>query len=121
MYKYSYQIPDGMGDPITYLAKSDPYIVFYDQSMHEPDQVEFLNVSVWDINRHCNQKYWRMIPQSETPEVEPTLDSLWSMNINRYINTRQFYKCKLRLNMHSGKQDFGVNYFDTYSPVVTLF
>jgi hypothetical protein len=30
-------------------------------------------------------------------------------------------KHKARLNLHSGKQEFGTNYYETYAPVVTWF
>ena len=35
--------------------------------------------------------------------------------------TNEITKYKARLNVHGGKQTFGVNYFDTYAPVVTWF
>ena len=33
----------------------------------------------------------------------------------------QVYKWKERLNVHVGQQEYGVNYLETYSPVVTWF
>ena len=35
--------------------------------------------------------------------------------------TRQVYKCKARLNVHGGKQEYGVNYLEKYSTVVNWF
>jgi hypothetical protein len=35
--------------------------------------------------------------------------------------TRRVTKHKARLNFHSGKQEFGTNYYETYAPVVTWF
>ena len=32
------------------------------------------------------------------------------------IATREMYKWKARLNVHSGKQEYGVHYWETYSP-----
>jgi hypothetical protein len=40
------------------------------------------------------------------------------MKRKRRINTRQVYKWKARLNVHSGKQIKDVHYWETYSPVV---
>jgi hypothetical protein len=49
------------------------------------------------------------------------LDSVWAMKRKRDLVTREVYKHKARLNVHGGQQQFGVNYFETYSPVVTWF
>jgi len=35
--------------------------------------------------------------------------------------TNEITKYKSRLNLHGGKQVYGMNYFETYAPVVTLF
>ena len=35
------------------------------------------------------------------------------------IKMQKVYKWKARLNIHGGKQVYGVNYTDTFSPVVT--
>jgi hypothetical protein len=39
----------------------------------------------------------------------------------RDITTNQIKKYKARLNLHGGKQVFGMNYYETYVPVVTWF
>ena len=43
------------------------------------------------------------------------------MKRKRDIVTRKVYKWKARLNVHGGQQEKGVNYNDTYSPVVGWF
>ncbi len=35
--------------------------------------------------------------------------------------TGKITKHKARLNLHGGKQEFGMRYYDTYAPVVTWF
>jgi hypothetical protein len=37
------------------------------------------------------------------------------------LTTNEITKYKSRLNLHSGKQVFGMNYFETYAPIVTGF
>ena len=32
--------------------------------------------------------------------------------------TKEIYRWRARLNLHGGQQEFSVNYYDTYSPVV---
>eukprot|EP00978_Attheya_sp_CCMP212_P035604 scaffold155678_cov30-Attheya_sp.AAC.2 len=41
------------------------------------------------------------------------------MKRKRRIATREVYKWKARLNIHGGKQEKGINYWETYSPMVT--
>eukprot|EP00957_Ditylum_brightwellii_P170661 12990708-Ditylum_brightwellii.AAC.1 len=41
------------------------------------------------------------------------------MKQKRDIKTREITKYKARLNVHGGQQQYRINYFDTYVPVVT--
>jgi hypothetical protein len=43
------------------------------------------------------------------------------MRRKRNLTTNEITKHKARLNLHGGKQVFGMNYFETYAPVVTWF
>jgi hypothetical protein len=43
------------------------------------------------------------------------------MRCKRNLTTNKITKHKARLNLHGGKQVFGMNYFETYAPVVTWF
>jgi Reverse transcriptase (RNA-dependent DNA polymerase) len=41
------------------------------------------------------------------------------MKRKRRLLTNDVYKWKARLNLHGGQQEHGVNYWETYAPVVT--
>jgi hypothetical protein len=43
------------------------------------------------------------------------------MRHKRDLTTNEVIKHKARLNLHGGKQVYGMNYFKTYAPVVTWF
>jgi hypothetical protein len=43
------------------------------------------------------------------------------MKRKRDIKTQKVNKYKARLNVHGGKQEYAINYFETYAPVVTWF
>jgi hypothetical protein len=43
------------------------------------------------------------------------------MRRKRDLTTNEVIKHKARLNFHDGKQVYGMNYFETYAPVVTWF
>ncbi len=72
-----------------------------------------------EINGHVENKNWRIIPQSEVPEGATVVRSVWALRRKRDLTTNKITKYKARLNLHGGKQEFGVNYFDTYAPVIT--
>ena len=44
---------------------------------------------------------------------------VWAMCRKRRIDTREVYKWKARLNVHGGRQQHGVNFWETYTPVVS--
>jgi hypothetical protein len=43
------------------------------------------------------------------------------MRRKRNLTTNEITKHKARLNIHGGQQVPGINYFDTYAPVITWF
>jgi hypothetical protein len=43
------------------------------------------------------------------------------MQCKQNLTTNEIIKHKARLNLHGSKQVFGMNYFETYAPVVTWF
>ncbi len=43
------------------------------------------------------------------------------MRHKRDIPSNEIKKYKARLNLHCGKQEYGMNYYETYAPVVTQF
>ena len=47
------------------------------------------------------------------------MDMVWAMWRKRHIDTHEVYKWKDRLNVHGGQQQCGINYWETYPPVIT--
>jgi hypothetical protein len=43
------------------------------------------------------------------------------MQCKRDLTTNEIKSHKARLNLHNGKQIYGMNYYETYAPVVTWF
>ena len=121
MHQDYYKIQDYMQDPLAYLSSSDPDMMYFDQAMKQPDCKEFLNVAIREVNSHCEHKHWKLLPRNEVPKGQPIIESVWAMKIKRDIVTSQVYKCKTRLNVHGGQQEYGVNYLEISSPVITWF
>ena len=66
--------------------------------------------------------------KSDVPSGQDILPAVWAAFSNigieliqetfSNIDTRDVFKCKARINALRGKQTHGVNYWETYSPVV---
>ena len=114
-------LQDRMRNPIAFHAEMVGDIMYYHQAMRQPDSEEFKKAVVKEINGHVDNGNWELIKRSEVPEDHETVPSVWAMRRKRDLTTNEVKKYKARLNVHGGKQTYGVNYFETYAPVVTWF
>ena len=108
-----------MKDPLAFLASQQQDTMYYHQALKEPDRDEFIKAIVKEVNDHTERKHWELIPQEQVPKGERIVQSIWSMKRKRDIKTRKVYKHKARLTVHGGQQTHGINYWETYVPVVT--
>ena len=93
-------------------------VMYLHQALKQPDKEEFLKAMIKEIDTHQKRKHWKVIPIKEVPENVKILDSIWAMRRKRKIGTGEISKYKARLNAHGGQQEHGINYWETYSPVV---
>eukprot|EP00957_Ditylum_brightwellii_P173560 13214506-Ditylum_brightwellii.AAC.1 len=114
-----YQIAREMTKPIDFAATNDPDTMYYHQAMQEPDRDKFINAIITEVKGHVSGKHWEMVPISKVPKGTKILDSARAFKRKHDIKTCKVYKHKACLNVHGGQQQYGVNYFDTYVPVVT--
>jgi hypothetical protein len=106
-------------NPICLLSKTDGGTMYWDQAVRQHDKDEFIKAAVLEVTTHQNNGHWKVIPKDEVPTNQPVLDAVWSMKRKRRLLTNEVYKWKARLNLHGGQQEYGVNYWETYAPVVT--
>jgi hypothetical protein len=59
--------------------------------------------------------------QSNIPEDVQIVPSVWFLQRKRDLTMNEVKSHNARLNLHGGKQGYGMNYFETYAPVVTWF
>jgi hypothetical protein len=74
-----------------------------------------------EVNAHTSKGHWELWSKSDVPADQDILPAVWAFKRKRRIDTREVYKYKARINAHGGKQTHGVNYWETYSPVVNWF
>ena len=113
------QLQDDMADPIAFAASSDPDNMYLHEAMKAPDKKQFMKAMVKEVDSHQDNEHWELKKRSSIPAGKKVLPAVWAMKRKRRIATREIYKWKARLNIHGGKQTKGVDYWETYSPMVT--
>ncbi len=113
-----YAIQDAMEDPIAFAASSNPDIMYFDQAMKEPDKEQFEQAMLDEVKSHTDLGHWEIVTKKSVPVTTKVLPSVWAMRRKRRISTGEAYKWKARLNLHGGKQEHYVNYWETYAPVI---
>ena len=109
-------------DPIAFAAsKSDPDTLHYGEAMKASDAKEFKKAMLVEVNAHTDKGHWELWAKADVPSGQDVLPAVWAFKRKRRIDSREVYKYKARINAHGGKQTQGVNYWETYSPVVNWF
>jgi hypothetical protein len=101
-----------------FAASADPDTMYLKEAMRQPDREKFIEAMKKEIKDHTDNKHWRIVHRSTIPKGTPILPAVWSMKRKRRIATREIYKWKARLTVHGGRQKKGVNYWETYAPLV---
>jgi histone deacetylase 1/2 len=101
-----------------FAASADPDTMYLREAMRQPDREQFIKAMKKEIQDHTENKHWRVVHRSSLPKGTQILPAVWSMKRKRRIATREIYKWKARLTVHGGRQKKGVNYWETYAPLV---
>ena len=89
--------------------------------MQTDDKEKFNEAMDREFTDHYECQHRDIIHIKAVPKNEKMLDCVWAIRRKRNILTKQVYKWKAILNLHGGQQEYSVNYYDTYSPVMSLF
>ena len=114
-------LQERMTDPIAFHAEMMGDIMYLHQALRQPDASEFVKAIVKEVNCHVENKNWQLIRRDEVPPDTEVVPSVWALRRKRNLITNEITKYKARLNLHGGKQIYGINYYETYAPVVTWF
>lgn len=118
LHQEDYKLQELMANPISFLSKTDKDTMHYHQAMKEPDKKDFQIAMVKEFNDHIERGHYEIMLKSDVPKGHKILDAIWSMKRKRDIVTQKILKHKARLTIHGGQQEYGINYTETYSPVV---
>lgn len=117
--------PDAYMDPYNHHpllamgATNDPDTLYYHEAMKAPDKEQFLSSMNDEVSGQLANKVYRPMLRSELPEGAIVLPSVWAMRRKRKASTGEIYRYKSRLNIGGHKQREGLDYEQTYAPVVT--
>ncbi len=115
------KLQEQMQNPIAFHTEMMGDILYLQQALRQHDAKEFVQAVVKEVNGHVDCKNWSLKTRSKVPEDVQIVPSVWSMRCKCDLTTNKIKSHKARLNLHSGKQIYGMNYFETYAPVVTWF
>ncbi len=85
--------------------------------LSQPDKREFLEAMLKETNEHESRGYWLVVPRSSMPKGMKPIQAIWSFKHKRFLDGT-LNKYKARLCTHGGMQQWGINYWETYAPVV---
>jgi hypothetical protein len=112
-HNYHLDLQERVQNQIAFHAEMMGDIMYYDQALQQPDAKQFASAIVKEINGHVDNKYWTLVKQKDVPKEAQVVPSVWAMRHKCYLTTNKAIKHKARLNLHGGKQVYGMNYFET--------
>ena len=111
-------------DPRAYAAKTkhNPDMPSYFEATRGEHAAEYHAAMKKEITQLIKQSTWEYIPRSELPcqnngRKHPVLPGTWAFKLKRLPDGTPL-KYKARYCARGDKQTYGVDYFDTYAPVV---
>jgi hypothetical protein len=72
-----------------------------------------------EVEDHEGRDHWELVLRSTIPKGIKTIQAIWSFKRKRFPDGT-LNKHKARLCAHGGMQQWGENYWETYSPVVNM-
>jgi hypothetical protein len=115
------ELQEHMRNPIAFHAEMMGDIMYLQQVLRQPDTKEFVQAVIKEVKGQVDSNNWTLKKRSEVPDDVQIMPSVWSLQCKRNLTTNKVKSHTVRLNLRSGKQVYGRNYFETYAPVVTWF
>ena len=87
------------------------------EMLKQDDASEFIKAMEKESYDHASRGHWEIVKRSEIPSGTKTIQAIWSFKHKRFPDG-SLNKHKARLCADCGMQQWGVNYWETYAPVV---
>ena len=99
-------------------ASSDPDTMTLDEALQQADRDEFVKAMHKELQDHVDRKHWKVVPISAIPKHKHAIPMVWSMKRKRNP-VGEIIKWKARLCAGRHRSQEFVDYWSTYSPVVS--
>ncbi len=115
--------PDGIynmpENPISFAAakKTSADDLTQSQMLKAPDRAEFLTGQTKEITGLINAKVFTFLPKESKPAAHNLLNAIWSYRRKRRPDG-SLEKHKARICADGSRMQYGVDYWDIYSPVI---
>ncbi len=86
--------------------------------LHENDHIKFFKAMEVEIRDHEDRCHWTLMLRKDSPVDVKMMMAIWSFKCKRFPNGT-LNKHKTQLCAHGGQQTWGLDYWDTYAPVVS--
>ena len=86
-------------------------IMYLHQVLKQPNAKDFVQAVIKEVNGHMDSNNRTLQKQSNVPEYVQIVPSVWSLRRKHDLTTNKVKSHKARLNLHGGKQVYGMNYF----------
>ena len=103
------------------LKQADGSMIPTNIRVVRPNHEELLGSLLWMIQFTLSLMLLMMKKMQTIILIQILHRLLWDILLIVTMPVNEVTKHKARLNIHDGKQQFGMNYFDTYAPVVMWF
>ena len=91
----------------------------FTQAMRQDDRALFIEAMMKEVEDHEKREHWALVLRATIPKGVKTIQAIWSFKRKRFPDGT-LNKHKARLCAHGGMQQWGENYWETYSPVVNM-
>jgi len=112
---------DGTANEIHHMVlaagKSNNETYTFREMLKQDDAAEFIKAMKKEAEDHERGNHWQVVPRSSIPPHTKIIQAIWSFKRKRFPDG-SLNKYKARLCAHGGMQQWGVNYWETYAPVV---
>ena len=98
-------------------SKANNDVLYYHQAMKADDADEFRKAMKKEIDSFNEEKIFELIPISKKPDHKSLIPFVWSFKRKRNP-MGELIKHKARLCVYGGKQVQGIDFWNTYAPVI---
>ena len=95
---------------------SDNEVYTFKEMLEQPDRLEFVEAMEKEFGSMHSDHIWDVVSRDSMSGIKPIL-AIWSFKRKRFPSG-VINKYKARLCAHGGMQQWGINYWETYAPVV---